>query len=169
MDWELNWMDRANGWWSSSALDRVLPWLTHLGSTVAVLVFVVLSWLFTEQPRFRYGLLLLYGIQSAIAYSLKYLVRRQRPPSSSRKTTRLEIIDPSFPSVHTLWAFMMATVLGHWFPSCRFLFFLIAGFVGWTRIYLGLHFPTDVLGGGLLGYGLTRLFLHRFDLSFISS
>ncbi len=169
MDWELKWMKRAKDWWSSYLLDRVLPWLTHLGSTVAVLVFIGSSWFFTEQARILYGLVILYGIQSAIAYGLKYVVRRQRPPSSSWKTTRLEVIDPSFPSVHTLCAFMMATVLGHWIPPCRLLFLIIAGFVGWTRIYLGLHYPTDVLGGGILGYGVTSLFLHQFNLSLISS
>jgi len=59
---------------------------------------------------------------------------------------------------------MMATLLGHWFPRYRIIFFLLAGFIGWTRIYLGLHYPTDVLVGTLLGYGITRLFVHWIDL-----
>jgi undecaprenyl-diphosphatase len=55
---------------------------------------------------------------------------------------------------------MMATLLAFWFPRYRIIFFIIAGFIGWTRIYLGLHYPTDVVVGGFLGYGIARLFLH---------
>jgi undecaprenyl-diphosphatase len=53
----------------------------------------------------------------------------------------------------------MATILAHWFPRYRIIFFIFAGIIGWTRIYLGLHYPTDVTAGALLGYGITRLFL----------
>jgi len=75
-----------------------------------------------------------------------------------------EILDPSFPSGHAVYAFMMATLLAHWFPRYPIVFFLLAGFIGWTRIYMGLHFPTDVIAGGLLGYGITKLFVHWVDL-----
>jgi undecaprenyl-diphosphatase len=114
-------------------------------------------------------LLLLYGIQSGIVYSLKFLIQRKRPPVFLEALTKLsqgpgEILDPSFPSAHTLYAFMMATVLSTWFPRYRVLFYIIAGFIGWTRIYLVLHYPTDVIAGGLLGYGITRLFVHWVDL-----
>jgi undecaprenyl-diphosphatase len=62
---------------------------------------------------------------------------------------------------------MMATLLAHWVPRYWIVFFIIAVFIGWTRIYLGLHYPTDVIAGGLLGYGLTKLFLRRIDLKTI--
>jgi undecaprenyl-diphosphatase len=55
---------------------------------------------------------------------------------------------------------MMATLLATWFPRYRVIFFVVAAFIGWTRIYLGLHFPTDVIVGGLLSYGITKLFIH---------
>ena len=58
----------------------------------------------------------------------------------------------------------MATLLATWFPKYWFILFIVAGFIGWTRIYLGAHFPTEVVVGGLLGYGITRLFIHWIDL-----
>jgi undecaprenyl-diphosphatase len=53
----------------------------------------------------------------------------------------------------------MATLLAGWFPKYRVIFYVLAGFIGWTRIYLFLHFPTDVIAGGLLGYGVTKIAL----------
>jgi len=41
---------------------------------------------------------------------------------------------------------------------------IVACFIGWTRIYLGLHYPTDVIAGGVLGYAVTKLFLQWVDL-----
>jgi undecaprenyl-diphosphatase len=170
MVWELKFMEWANGWWSSPVLDRVIPWVTHLGSHVAVVVFIILSWILTKKRRVLRRLALLYGIQSGILYGLKFLIQRQRPlyflemASSKLSKGPGEILDPSFPSGHAVYAFMMATVLATWVPRYRVIFYIGAGFIGWTRIYLGVHFPTDVVVGSLLGYGITRLFIHWIDL-----
>jgi undecaprenyl-diphosphatase len=58
---------------------------------------------------------------------------------------------------------MMATLLACRFPRYRAIFFIGAAFIGWTRIYLGFHYPTDVVAGGLLGYGMTKLYLKMFS------
>jgi len=168
MAWELDFMRWANGWWSSSVLDQILPWLTYLGSHFAVIFFILLSWILTKQRRVLRLLLLLYGIQSAVIYGLKFLVKRERPLFFLEMASKLsegpgEILDPSFPSGHAAFSFMMATLLSTWFPRYRILFFIVAAFIGWTRIYLALHYPTDVIAGALLGYGITKLFLHRVD------
>ncbi len=159
-------MEWANNWWSSSVLDQVIPWVTHLGSHVAVIIFLILCLIFIKKRKTFLYLLLLYGIQSGVVYGLKFLINRKRPLVFLETLSKLsqgpgEILDPSFPSGHTLYAFMMATLLATWFPRYRIIFYIAAGFIGWTRIYLGLHFPTDVIAGGLLGYGITKLFLHR--------
>ena len=170
MNWELNFMRWADQWWSFSVFDHTIPWLTYLGSHFAVILFILLSFIITKQRKILRRLLLLYGIQSAIVYGLKFLIRRERPfhflEEMASKLSRGpgEILDPSFPSAHAALSFMMATLLAHWFPRYRILFYFIAGFIAWTRIYLGLHYPTDVLVGSLLGYGITKLFLQYIRL-----
>jgi undecaprenyl-diphosphatase len=169
MTGELRFMEWANGWWSSPFLDRAIPWVTHLGSHVAVIVFIIFSFLLIRKRKTLRSLLLLYGVQSGVVYGLKFLVNRKRPLVFLETLSKLshgpgEILDPGFPSAHTLYAFMMATILSAWFPRQRVILYALAAFIGWTRIYLGLHFPTDVMAGGLLGYGITRLFVHWIDL-----
>ena len=169
MPWELKSMEWANGWWSSPILDHLVPWLTYLGSHFAVIVFILLAWIVTKQKRVLRHLLFLYAIQSGILYSLKFLIQRERPLFFLVMTSKLstgsgEVLDPSFPSAHSVFAFMMATLLAKRFPRYGVIFFIVAAFIGWTRIYLGLHYPTDVIAGALLGYGITKLFLHYSTL-----
>jgi undecaprenyl-diphosphatase len=169
MSWELEFMQWANGLWSTSFLDRILPWLTYLGSHFVVILFIILSWILTKQRKVLQRLLLLYGIQSVVIYGLKFLIKRERPLFFLEMASKLtkgpgEILDPSFPSGHAVFAFMMATFLAGRFPRYRVIFFIGAAFIGWTRIYLGLHYPTDVIAGTLLGYGVTKLFLVYFPL-----
>ena len=170
MAWELNFMRWANEWWNSSFLDQILPWLTYLGSHFAVILFILLSWVLTKQRKILRHLVLLYAVQSAVIYGLKFLIQRQRPYLFLEMASKLskgpgEILDPSFPSAHAGFSFMMATLLSFWFPRYRILFFLVAAFIGWTRIYLCVHYPTDVVAGALLGYGLTKVFLLYFPFS----
>ena len=176
MAWELDLMRWANGWWSCALLDDVIPWVTYLGSHIAVVVFILVCGILIKQRKALRYLFLLYGIESGVLYGLKFLIQRQRPLYFLDFASKLsrgpgEILDPSFPSGHAVYAFMMATLFADWFPRYRVLFYLAAVFIGWTRVYLGLHFPTDVLAGSLLGYGMTRLFLRwtRTRLQFFPS
>jgi undecaprenyl-diphosphatase len=162
MKWELELMRRLDGWWSSALLDSVIPWLTHIGSHIAIMVFLGGTWVLSGKLKPFQSAAILYIVLSALIYALKYLVRRPRPPLFVRMEVKIkkgpgEILDPSFPSAHTAYAFMMATILAHWFPGHCALFFIVAGFVGWTRIYLDLHYPTDVLAGALLGFCATAV------------
>jgi undecaprenyl-diphosphatase len=57
----------------------------------------------------------------------------------------------SFPSGHTAAAFLMATILGAFYPVMVAPGFIIATFVGVSRIYNGVHFPADVVVGSVIG------------------
>ncbi|HUL21208.1 MAG TPA: phosphatase PAP2 family protein [Thermodesulfobacteriota bacterium] len=169
MNWELDFMRWADGWWSSPVLDHILPWVTYLGSHFAVIFFILLSWILTKERRILRHLIFLYAVQFIVLYGLKFLIQRPRPLLFLEVASKLskgpeKIFDPSFPSAHSVFSFMMAVLLSNWFPRYRIIFYVSAAFIGWTRIYLGVHYPTDVIAGALLGYGLTRLFLKYFPL-----
>ena len=128
MGWELKFMRWADGWWSSPVLDHALPWFTYLGSHFALILFIILSWIITKRRKVLRHLILLYAIQSAVIYSLKFLIQRQRPFLFLEMASKLskgpgEILDPSFPSAHAAFSFMMATLLISLVPSIPNYFF----------------------------------------------
>lgn len=73
----------------------------------------------------------------------------------------------SFPSGHTSQSFFLATLLSHYFQF-NFLgwlsLYIIALLVGITRIYIGMHYPRDVLGGAVFGtfWGLLGVIINTF-------
>ncbi|RLK50543.1 undecaprenyl-diphosphatase [Alkalispirillum mobile] len=65
----------------------------------------------------------------------------------------------SFPSGHTLQAVLFSTVAMAWFPALAVPLLGFVMLVALSRVVLGLHYPSDVLVGALIGYGLARLSL----------
>jgi undecaprenyl-diphosphatase len=63
----------------------------------------------------------------------------------------------SFPSGHATTSFACATVLALMLPRLALPLLLLAAAVAWSRVYVGVHFPLDVLGGAVLGAGIGLL------------
>jgi acid phosphatase (class A) len=85
---------------------------------------------------------------------------RPRPPKSDdRVKPMVDEKDASYPSGHSTRATVMAEILAEIFPQQREALLARARQIGWDRVILGVHFPTDVYAGRVLGHDLARLML----------
>jgi undecaprenyl-diphosphatase len=87
------------------------------------------------------------------AMALKSLVDRPRPPLRYPEPKTLVPLphDASFPSGHAATSFAAATMLSFAFPRLAPVLFLLASAVAFSRVYVGVHYPLDVLGGAAVG------------------
>ena len=130
-----------------------LSWIGRLGA-VWILIALVLA-LMWRRPA-----ILFMTVAADLAADLlsdlgKLIIPRHRPfehqlgpPSTTH----------SFPSGHAATSFACATVLSHYAPRLRVPLFALATLISLSRIYNGMHYPTDVLAGAVLGV-LTALLL----------
>lgn len=99
-------------------------------------------------------------VDAVFSTGLKYAVNRHRPfdtyPFIDKETSGGS---PSFPSGHTSSAFAIATSISITCPKWYIITpaFLWAGAVGYSRMDLGVHYPSDVLAGALIGTGSAYL------------
>lgn len=99
-------------------------------------------------------------IAAGITTGLKYSVKRERPFVTYPVIDKvMNAGSPSFPSGHTSDAFATATSLSLAFPKWYIIApsFVWAGSVGYSRMDLGVHYPSDVLAGAAIGSGTSFL------------
>jgi undecaprenyl-diphosphatase len=130
-----------------------LSWIGTSGAVwLAIALVLTVLW---RRPSIFATVLVADLAADLLAELGKVIVHRHRPfehqlgPASSAH---------SFPSGHTATSFACATVLSSVAPRWRAPFFVLAALIGLSRVYNGMHYPTDVLAGAVLGV-LTALLL----------
>ncbi len=147
-----------------SVLDWFMPFVTnvHHWIPVYVLALALLAWKGGIHGR-RCTVILLIGVLISDPLNsrvIKELVQRPRP-SVTLATAR--VLTPaggaSFPSSHATNNFAAALVLSAYYPKRRWLWYSAAFVVAYSRVYVGVHYPLDVLGGAVEGTLLAWLLL----------
>ncbi len=150
--------------WRSPALDLTFRGITFLGNEgFYLLILPLLYWCIEARLGFRLGLL--FFASGYLNLALKELLAQPRPADLEPGINLIKEGGYGLPSGHAqsavvLWGFLAyaGRKLWLWAPAAA-----LMALIGFSRIYLGVHFPTDVLGGWLIGavlLGAAVLILH---------
>ena len=146
-------------------LDKVMIFFTNLGDNGIIWIILILILLGIKKTR-KIGFIMLGSVILAMIFTnfLKNNIYRERPyiyldlvPLVKSSGTN------SFPSSHTSTAFAVLGVYSYFKLKYKWAVAILAFGVGFSRIYLNLHYFTDVLGGIFLGLATSYLAIYTYQ------
>ena len=156
--------------------DFVFPFITDSSNWFLPLI-VFYIYLFRGDWRralkaFLIAVVCLVLTDAVAAQIIKPVVGRIRPSHELADMVRLLVGKGgkySFPSNHAANSMAFAIVTGFFYPQMRRWLLIIPILVGFSRVYVGVHFPGDVMAGALFGYLVGNLTLHVYSLFVVNS
>lgn len=165
-----------NHGWSSPVLDDFFVTVTDLhkvplfmGFLAVVFIYCIYKYKIKKVSLFIIQLLLLVGLTDAISYyGIKQSTYRHRPNNHPEVSSLLKMPyspqSSSMPSNHATNSFAMATfIFSKNIYIGTFMYFL-ASVVALSRVYVGVHFPSDVFAGAFFGILLATLYIKAIGL-----
>jgi membrane-associated phospholipid phosphatase len=159
---------------ANPVFDAVMPFVTNGEHWVIAAVLMAAVLLHAERGR---GVWIAVGVavvfaacDQTSAHLLKPIVARLRPCHVVEGANLLVGCSNaySFPSAHAANSMGMAVFLTYVFPKWRWVFFGLCGLMSISRVFVGVHYPFDIVGGWVIGVlagfaliGLVKMYLHR--------
>ena len=143
--------------------DEIMYWVTGDKSWIPLYMILLILIIYRERPyRFIFTILFVaiaVGLSDYISVIIKNLVERPRPSRNPEIADLVHIVNNyrggnyGFVSSHAANFFAVATFLSNQFKNYRWSLFLFswAALVSYSRIYLGVHYPLDIICGAVLG------------------
>lgn len=158
-----------NQFFHNAFMDKFMIFMSTIGNLGMVWIAIAAVLIITKKYRKTGFMLLGAVILTAILGEgiLKHLVRRGRPFQVMEVSNMLiqKPMSYSFPSGHTSSSFAAAGVLSKEFKKYGPVFWIAAVLIAYSRMYLYVHFPSDVLGGAILG--LVSAFMIRYFFRYL--
>ena len=151
---------------SNPIFDILMPIITNQKFLTIIGVVLIIYLGFYAGKRGKITLIVLIfaaGISDAIcAQIIKPWVGRIRPSHEFIEYINLLVSKGgkwSFPSNHAANSFAFATVLSYFYDKNKTMIFSIASIIAFSRVYVGVHYPLDIIFGSLLGYTVSWIIL----------
>lgn len=136
----------------------VMEWFSHLMTVFFILIIVAGIFLYQERKtRYVYVLFISFALAIFLTFVFKMLFMRMRPLgiqflNMSLGLLSIQFPDFSFPSVHAAAAFSVLPTLDTEFRKIKYFWILFSIAVAISRIYLKMHFLSDIVAGATIGY-----------------
>ncbi len=178
-----------NNNWRSPVLDQLMSWITYSGNTPLIFLYIfsigVIAGIIYRLKYFRLApenqinplrkilmiilfSAMIYGVTSGVIQVIKNTAQRPRPhvvheirKTEALKNTTAGEDKESFPSGHAAGTFMIVVIISRVFGRKMQVLFGWALLVALSRVYLGAHYPSDVIVGGFLGWLMANLFISK--------
>lgn len=127
--------------------------ITYLGNFeifVMIAVIITVFFLIYKKPIICFWCSIIGSFLLGIF--IKYIIARARPYEVLNINNLVPATLSSFPSGHTIAVFCVLPFLSKAFPKPKIIFWVIAILIGFSRIYLGVHYLSDVIAGAFIGY-----------------
>lgn len=154
-----------NGDLSNAVFDSLMPFITDPGPFVIPLTLIgigLVVWGGWKGRLLVVMALLLLVVSNAVSEQLKQLFQRPRP-CLALETVRLLVgcskTNFSFPSSHATNITAQALLFAFFYRPIAVPLFVVAAAVGYSRVYVGVHYPLDVVGGILVGLACGVFFI----------
>jgi undecaprenyl-diphosphatase len=145
-------------------LDVLFLWVTQFNLENWIVLILLSTFLSKRKDRWKISLLAILLILTMDFFShsiLKPLFERPRP-CETLEEVRLLVQCPkssSFPSGHAMKIFGIAVFLGRYYPHWTGLLSFMTLMVSLSRIYIGVHYPLDIMGGAIAGTAFAFLWI----------
>lgn len=140
------------------ALTAIFIFFTELGTFIAAPALLLSLVFGKKKKKFLLWPLWTSLVASfAFSYLVKEIVQRGRPLAFAL----IQETGYSFPSSHAAVAFALVPLLNQEYPKWKWIWYTLAGCVALSRVYLGVHYLSDVVAGGLLGFVLGKVCISK--------
>lgn len=156
--------------WASPFLDQLMLDITQLGNPIGAITIsvIILGWLLGQKQFLEFGFFAIVSFGAIILNNgLKLRFTRPRP---TLWESLIQETSYSFPSGHALGSIVLygsfAYLLARSYPSRSPLIYGVASviitLIGLSRLYLGVHYPTDIIAGYIIGFLWLRICIKLF-------